>query len=339
MSKRIPFSQSDLEHPDESIEQQERVFRVFNSLKLLAVDDKFMTESEKDFFCNRIKSISPIEGILSDYPCCENFVYKQLYLTYGWDLTGGSRYTRVYGSKLEVVPLAEREPDLKELISIASDWEKEIFKENHSEKLLQAMSKEARESLKLLNSLPEFNLENNPFSRGSRLYRYKRLNIILFSKFTYIMAKEVFECTPKSDFQFSLRDKVIEMDELSLIHILQRHYGEGVKNFRGGKSHFYGEFKPRELNIRFQDIVNRINKSDIIFPIDIFKIPFLFNKLPYMIWISEKHKQVKGVSGNVKFLHLSSFHPITDQILLKSLESNYELNVIDNELSLYVKNN
>ena len=54
-----------------------------------------------------------------------------------------------------------------------------------------------------------------------------------------------------------------------------------------------------------------------------------------MIWISKKTKQEKGQKGNIKFLHLSSFHPIKDKDLLIDLENNYELILIDNELSIY----
>ena len=335
MSKRNPFLPIDLQILSNSEEEQERTRKVFEYLKLLASNNEFMTEQEKTFFCMCVKNSLLNDGNVSNYLCCENYLFKELYLTYWADLTGTGRYTKLYGCDIKEVPLSEKQADLEKLISTAKDWEELVIKENHSEKLLQAMSKEARESIKLLNKEPEFNPQNNPFFKGSFLYKYKKWNLILYAKYIYLMAKEVFEYSTKEEFHFNLCGQSIEMDELSIIHILQRHFGEGVKKFQSGKSHFYGEFKPKELNNQFRDILARIEQSQTLTAGDIFKLPFLYKQHPYMIWISKKTKQEKGQKGNIKFLHLSSFHPIKDKDLLIDLENNYELILIDNELSIY----
>lgn len=337
MSKRKPFPLIHLEIPSDSEEDQIKARKVFDALKKAATGNQFMTEREKEFFCRCVKNSLLNDGDVNDYPNCDNFTFKELYLTYWHDIFGTGHYTKLYGYEEKVVPIIERVSDLEKLKSIATSWEVVISQTNHSEKLLQSVSKEARDVIKALNDKPEFNVEINPFIKGSNFYKYKKWSLLLFSKYIYLMAKEIFEYTNESHFRFNLCGVTIEMDELSIVHILQRHYGEGVKKFQTGKSHFYGEFEPQELNTKFRYILGKIDQSDILSPNDIFKFPFSYKGINYMIWISEKYKQIKGHKENLKFLHLSSFHPITDVGLLTDLKNNYILTPIDSEISVYQK--
>lgn len=335
MSKRKPFAIDELRLNNDSEEEQNRTRQIFEALKKIASANGFMTEHEKNFFCLGVKISLLNDGQVSDYPCCENFSYKDLFLTYASDITGAGLYKKVRNAQYLPVSNEEKWIDLNNLYDIADKWGQIITVTNHTEQLLQRCSKEARDTINELNNQPEFNLQNDPFARGKFLYKYKRWSNLLYSKFIYLMAKETFQGSVPGDFIFTLSGQTIEMNEYSIIHILSRHYAEVSKKFNTGKSYLQKDFKPRELHHQFREILSKIDASGLLQPNDIFKIPFAYKNVPHLIWIKEDDKQVPGQKGNVKYLRLETFYPVEEKASLDDLSNNYELVAIDENLSLY----
>ncbi len=334
MKTRENFRPEELRIRDASDQEQKRGREIFEKLKKLTIAKEPLSQHEKNFFCLCVKVSLKNDGSINDYPCCEDYIFKELYLTYCHDLTGASNYTKTSGRIILDVKNDEKIKDLDQLINLASEWEKVIEKNNHSGKLLQCISKETRELIKSLDS--EFNERNIPFAKGAFLYKYKKWGILLYSKFVHLMIKEISEQSINHDLAFTLCNLRIEMDECTLAHILLRHYGEGAKRLNTQKSHFYGEFHPRNLHENFKNIISLIDASGILQANEILKLPFLYKGKSYLIWINEDTKQVKG-KGNVKFYRLKTFYPVTDQDVLKDLQDNYIIIRINDNLSIYKK--
>ncbi|WP_461137297.1 hypothetical protein, partial [Spirosoma terrae] len=204
MSKRKPFAVDELKLNDGSEEEQTRTRAIFEQLKKVAQNNGPMTEYEKNFFCLGVKISLLNDGQVSDYQCCDNYRFKDLYLTYASDITGAGIYKKIYNTQYLSVPNEEKWRDLDKLYELAKDWDKVINKTNHTEQLLQKCSKEARDTISVINDLPEFNLENDPFARGRFLYKYKKWSNLLHSRFIYLMAKEIIQGSTHGDFMFNL---------------------------------------------------------------------------------------------------------------------------------------
>lgn len=332
--KRTPYKSSDLMIKDDSDEEQIRTRNIFLDLKKEATKNGKLSELEKEFFCRSLRYSLLNDGSVSDFPCCQNYIFKDLYLTYENDITGAGEYNKLYKTGILSVPIDERNKDLEQIITFAKEWEKVIRKTNHQDTLLQIAAKEARETIKLLDAQPEFDPANNPFAKGSFKYKYKLWDICLYSKYLYLMALEILQSNENGALLFDLCGKEIEMNAISIIHILQRHYGMRAKKFDTQKTHFHSEFSPRELPKRFKDIFKIINDSNTIELRDIFKLPFVYKSKEYIIWIKEDFKQLKG-QGNVNYYRISSFYPIGDDEVLNEIKENFDLIPLTNDLSIY----
>lgn len=294
-----------------------------------------MTEHEKDFFCMGLKISLNNDGEIDDFPCCDNHKFKYLYLTYYRDFTGGSSYQKLKGLSLYSVEPKEVQRDLKYLHSKSEEWKDIIQKTNHKNLLLQETCTETRNELKQLSEIQE--VKSGYWRKGSHLYKYKEMAILLHSKFIYCTALEVFEEQSPDDMTMKINGLTIEFTEYSLLHVLNRHYAAIIKPYNTGKSFHNMNFKPRLLNRQIKDIIHEIDTSKKLasFPID--KIGFEYKKTTYLIWISERTKSIKG-KGNVKYYRIDTFYPVTDLPELSKLTSKCDLVKLSNDLSVFVPN-
>lgn len=327
------YAINDLKFKNDSIEDQVRTREIFENIRNKAKKDEYLSEHEKDFFCLSIAISLLNDGKWEDYQCCDNFKFKSLYLVYFTDLSGGGIYYKPVKGKYERVEIEEAQADLSFLKGISREWEQIINKENHSEELLKQSAKEARLDIKKLENEPEY--KTDLFARGSNRFKGKKRNILLQSKYVYCIALEIFETLEKEDLIFSLNDIEIEFNEYSLIHILNRHYSAITKQYDTGKSFHKEDFIPRILNKQLKNIITAIDASKALQGKSLQKIPFRYKGVDYLVWVEEKVKQVKG-QGNVNYRRLETFYPVIDHSELEKIHLNYNLVMIDGELSVYV---
>lgn len=317
---------------NDSHEEQVRTRAIFEDLKGKAQNGEVILEREKQFLCTCLK-LTDIEddGNLEDFDACYDFIFKELYLTYFSSALRAGAFYKAHKGKIHIVTEKEKVKDFKYLQTVSDKWLKEIEKTNHTDQILQTLASETRTELK-----------NHKKSAGKLFFRKQKENyslqrekLILHSKFIYLLVKQVIENNDPDDFVFDFIDQRVEIDSFSLIHIINRHYAEIIKN-NPQKTYHIEDFEPDSLHTRLKDILSRINSKDFLQSSEIEKIAFVFKNITYRVWIKKRVKHLKR-EGAVDFLRVETFYPIEDDSELKDLSENYEPKEVDNELNVFVK--
>ena len=84
------FLITELEFRDDSLIEQTRTRKIFETLRTKARENKYLSEHEKDFFCQGLILSLKEDRKLEDFKCCDNRKFKFLYLVHYHDLTGAS---------------------------------------------------------------------------------------------------------------------------------------------------------------------------------------------------------------------------------------------------------
>jgi len=315
-----------------SDEEQVRTRGIFENLRDKANNGEFLLEREKEFLCTCLKLTDfEDDGNPQDFDACANFIFKQLYLTYFSSALGASEFYKAKKGEIYIVPENEKTRDFKHLQRECDKWLREIEKTNHSDQVLQQLASETRTELKnhKKNSGKLF------FRRQKEKYAMEKDKHILHSRFIYLLVKQVFENHENADFEFEFLGQNIEIDSYSLIHIINRHYAEIIKN-NPQKTYHVEDFEPDKIHLRLKDILKRIENSGFIQPTEIEKIGFEYKNKVYRTWIKKRKKHIKR-QGEIEFYRIETFYSIEDESELKDLVDNYELKAIDSELKVYKK--
>ncbi|MBS1755684.1 MAG: hypothetical protein JSU03_00265 [Bacteroidetes bacterium] len=327
----MAFTIDELRMKNDTNAEQIRTRKIFETLKEKANKQDKLTEHEKNFFCLGVKLSSFNDGTWEDYPCCNNYKFKTIYLTYFRDLTGKSIFYKPKGTTLTRIAPNEAQQDLQYLYDTSDNWELVVQKVNHSEKLLQEISTETRIELKNLSNLPEFT--NDPNIKNSINYIFKKRAILVQSKYIYCIALEILESSNPSDMILEINSCQIEFNNFSLVHILNRHFAEIAKQYHTKKSFHNEDFKPRILSAQLKEIFRNIDNSKVLLGKSLSKIGFRQNGIDYLVYTSEREKTEKGKKGNIIFRRLDTFFPVSGTKEKNILISKYELKKINQTLS------
>ena len=321
----------DLDLKNDSEEEQIRTRKIFDDLKSKAIKGEKLLRREKDFLCTCLKlTIYKEDGKPEDFSFCDDFIFKELYLTYFHNNLSGPFYKAKAGQVFEVSE-KEKVKDLKTLQRISDNWLKEIEFEKHKNQILQELATETRKDLKELDKkIPRL---SRKFRKKQDEYRLQKDKIILQSKFIFLLTENVIEDYETEDFKIPFSGQEIEFTSYSLIHITSRHYSEAIKN-REKKTYHYKNFYPKELHIELKNILIEIDKLNIIDLNKTNNIIFTYEDVTYHLWIEKKTKQIKG-QGNVVFNRIQTFYPIYDQTKLNELKRNRTLHTVNEKISVY----
>jgi len=322
----------ELKFKNDSFDEQIRTRTIFESLKEKAIKLEPLCEFEKDFFCQCLSVSRLNDGSLEDFKCCENYKFKIAYLAYFHDLSGFGNYEKVKGHQYYTPNRREIDRDIEYLSSVADEWLNTINIANHKEELLQQISAETREDIKEFSKSKGFLL----FRKDKLNYKINFRKTLLQSKFIYCLALKIFEMFDKKEFILTLNGQEIEMNEYSIIHILNRHYAQITKpNSR--KSFHNEDFIPQYLNKQLGEIFSLIDSSGL-YKDPIHKISFKYKNVNYLIYVQKRFKQVKGNKGNIEYNRLETFYPIIESKENSDLITNFECHKINDDLSIYSKN-
>lgn len=330
------YTQKELEHGGDSEEEQKRLRIIFEDLKQKALNKQILLEREKEFLCTSINhSVIESDGNPEDFDFCEDYIFRSLYLTYYGQNENGPFY-KPYKTSIIEVNENEKKKDVLKLTKIAKEWEAIVDVTNHKDQLLQEISSEIRkEELKKLEK--QFPKLLRKFKRKNEEFLRKKKKLILHSKFIYLMVKTLFENFKPDDFQISFSGKIIEITYFSLVHIVNRHYAETIKD-NPQKTYHYKNFYPKILHTELKKILSEIDKSNLINLDNTESFLFTYENIMYEIWIQKKLKQIKGQKGNVEYFRLQSFYPVYDKDKLKDINENYAETVINSKTSVFIKN-
>lgn len=329
----MTFKKEELPLKNDSKEEHLRTRVIFEKLKEKAINNEFLKEYEKDHFCMVLKLTKFKYGSWEDYSCCDSYKFKSIYLSYFFDIKGGSTYYKAKNGEICRVEPHEVQSDIKYLHKISDEWDLTIQKTNHKEQMLQLISAETRYELKKLSNLPE--VISGYLRKGSHEFNYKKRAILLQSKYNYCLALEIFETLKPDDLILKINSIQIEFSEYSLFHILNRHYAQITKQYRTGKTYHNEDFHPRILSVQLKEIFKVIDKSKLLQGKSTKNIGFNQNGTDYTLWTSSQVKSVKN-EGNIKYIRLDTFYPILDAFEKNKQFANSDLKKINDTLSVYV---
>ncbi len=325
------YKLEELDFKNGSEEEQIRTRKIFEDLRDRALKNETLLEREKDFLCTCLKLSDLDDGNPANFKACDDFTFKELYLTYFYNNLSGPFYKTQKGKFREVTE-QEKIRDFRNLMVISDQWHKQIEIENHQDQILQELSIETRRDLKKLDS--KYSRLNRIFKKQKNDYRLKKDKIILQSKFIYLLVKSIIENNDSKDFEIPFSNEIIEFNIYSLVHIVSRHYAEPIKD-NSEKTYHYDHFYPTELHIDLKNILIKIDSLNLI---DINKtesINFRFKNVVYKLWIQKRFKQVKG-KGNVQIYRVQTFYPVYLEEEINNLKDNYNEISIDDELTVFI---
>lgn len=325
------YSITELDLKDNSEQEQIRTREIFENIQERCKNEELISEHEKDFFCLGVKLSLKDDGKIEDYACCDNYKFKMIYLSYFHDLSGNGNYEKVKGKTIYKVGEKEKNKDILYLSQVANSWLNIVNTINHTDELLKQISKETRKELKEL----EKNKVMLIFRKDKERYRLNKKRILLQSKYIYCTALLIFEMFDNKDFILKLNGEDIEINEYSIVHILNRHFSEITKqNF--DKSYHGEDIKPKFFNKQLKEIFDIIENSGLFENESIRHINFNYKGVNYAVWINERIKQIKG-KGNIQYNRLETFYPIEQKEEINKLATNYDCHQISDEVGVYTK--
>jgi hypothetical protein len=326
------YDKDELNLKNDSEEEQIRARGIFEDLRKKATEGKKILEREKDFFCTYLKLTNyEDDGDINDFVDCEDFIYRELYLTYFSSALADDEFYKADKGKIRKVEMKEQVKDFKYLQKERHKWLKVIENQKHKDQLLQMLTAETRNDLKKLKK----SSGKLYFSRQKREYELQQDKHILHSRYIYLVVKQVIENANPADFEFQFAGEQIEIDAYSLIHIINRHYAETIKG-DSNKTYHIEDFKPDEVHLMLRDILLRIDEKGLVQSADIRKIAFIYKGVTYRLWINKRKKFIKG-TGETESYRLDTFYPIEDVDELKDIADNYNSVNIDAEIEVYVR--
>ncbi|AZJ36443.1 hypothetical protein D6T69_13295 [Tenacibaculum singaporense] len=332
MKKKKHYSPEELDFKNGSEGEQIRTRKIFEELRQRAINGENLLEREKEFLCLGLSLSLKDDGKPQNFDFCDDFIFRELYLTYFHNNLEGPFYKARKGKIVEV-SLNEQTKDFKTLQKVINGWSKGIEIINHTDQILQEIAAETRRELKDLEK--KFPRLSRNFKKVKKAYELQKDKIILQSKYIYHLTKSVMEDYDKSEFQIPFSGQTIELTIYSFVHIINRHYAAKIKD-KPEKTYHHKNFYPKELHIDLKNILIEIDKLKKINIDNTDNIIFSFDNVVYQIWVQTRIKQVKG-EGNVNFKRVQSFYPIYDKEKLKEINSNYELIKISDKLEVYIK--
>ena len=154
----------------------------------------------------------------------------------------------------------------------------------------------------------------------------------MHSKWLYCIGLEIFESLNPTDFISEINGITIEFNKFSLIHILNRHFAKVLKQFDTKKSFHKEDFKPRILSSQIKAILTLIDNSKFLVNKEIDLIAFKFKEKDYIIYIGKVE-----VRDNKVYRKLETFFPVDNFKKKNELVEEFNLEKINEELSVYVR--
>jgi hypothetical protein len=151
----------------------------------------------------------------------------------------------------------------------------------------------------------------------------------------YLLAKEILEDTQPADCLYQFCGETIEFTEFTLMHILNRHYGELTKQFVSDKDYHREDFIPRILTAQIKAIVEAIDKMGLFTRQAHTEINLKYEGEVYQLYASMQNRNIPG-TGVVPYKRLQTFYPVSDPVVLAKLTTGYKTVAVSAGLSVFV---
>ncbi|SJN38481.1 hypothetical protein FM120_11280 [Sphingobacterium faecium PCAi_F2.5] len=308
----------------------ERVNLMFQNIEERIDKDEEVSEGEIFQLCSYVY-VSDRNVSEKVYNKCNNFLFRKMYLTYFFDLSGGSKYFKPLGLKLVEIPIEIAQSELKYLSEDALQWESFLSKTQTDALVIEAKREYDFELKQFKKECPEY--KNKFIFGGRRIYEEGKKQILLQNKYIYLSCKELLENYKAEDLKMNLNNREIVMNEFSFFHIYNRHFGESSKPYRSKKSFHIesADFHPNYLNIQLKDVFHDIDRSGYLSRNNLkeifFKIYTENNVILYKIYTTS--------NDFVSNILISTFFPIEDINVLNDIDNRLNYVRINEGLGVY----
>jgi hypothetical protein len=270
---------------------------------------------------------------LAAIPEAQNYIFIMLFLSYYGDLEGTHGILKS-GDEVGIVNrVASREEKREDVIRLNEYFAKwsENFKTNrHKDQILNLVINEINNDLKEIEGL----FAIGEIDETGKDYRRKAS--ILWSKYLYLRVSSIFEDIGKNEVIIDFNGTEIEINPWSMVHILNRHYAESIKQYETGKS-FHSDHNlkffedPEQLKAILENIGSNPKTKDC----NIDYIPFKLNGIIYSIHTKKDEKNINR--KKIIYNRLQTFYPVVDLSELNKLQTDYDEVVVETNLSEYIK--
>lgn len=248
--------------------------------------------------------------VLPVHSQCEDMYFRRLFLY----------YNRGEGSPLP--PLTPEHIDNFQVL--VQDWLRILQDNFPNDPLSAASQKETRLEFTELEKKWEANPEIPEAEKDEDLFW-----LLAWSRFRHVLVRRMFDLSVQGEyFSLYLNGKEIRFDMESAMHILARHFGQGMKVFLSVKDHFYGVFRHDRLHEDFDSIFKMIEASGIYTNDNVADVTIRFEGVIYKIWSTPLDNDV---------FRISTFFPVSSQKILRKLEQEYREVKVSDVLSVFIK--
>lgn len=326
------YTKEDLTHGGDTPEEHERLRAIFDDLVSGGTAGKKLSMVEQEFVFHGLMFFNENPY---NFPFVEEAQFRAHYLTYSFDLTGGSKYWTSRGGQYIQVPPFERDNHLNYLHAEAERWKKKVdANHNYPEGLMKEVAKEAREDRKNLDKY--YNIVGRPELVGTFFYENLTSGLYLRAGANYIFGKKYWEETDSEDLSFAFCGEIIEFTEYSMIHILNRHFSEGTKQYPSGKDYHTEDIIPWAMPKQVKEIMTQIDASGLLKKQKKTEVNLKYKGEIYQFWADYKDRFIKGHKRPIQYKRVQSFYRATDSGVLAKLKSDYREVSLSTDLSVFV---
>lgn len=323
-----------------------------NKIKFKLEKKEELSFTKKYFLYNFSNRIGKNELVKEYSEFFEDFSFLELYSKYRTEIESNHKvYVDTNG--LDQVHLNNHfaNLDLNDLEYFFNEWKNEVITNDNlyrdpktnKNKLINILKTEAK------NQIDEYKIDlkdkNQTLDTGYNLNSEYTM-FVLHSKFIYLLCnktKETFNINNSYN-KLILNNSEVRFTEMSLVHILIRHYSpiSKISNKNIMKSNHIEDFPEEKIHLQLENIFNEIDNSKILKNIDLFKnleydrkkLDFKFKGLKYRVWFYLNPN--KNEKGNVVFKEIDTFYPLTKQTDIGKLSK--KIKKINNDLFIYIEN-
>lgn len=308
----IRYSREVLSFSDKEIDKN-HYKEVVQNLLNKSFSNKDISLAEEQFICGVIKLLrdekNELRYNLKDVVFCKNYMFRHLYIIYFNDLNGNKDVYDANG----LIRIYQKREDVDFLNKEYIDWNNKMENKQNGNELINFISKETNEQLKDLKSFSKRNF------LGSNYMNYLKKSLTLHSKYIYLIVKEFFQENNFKQLEYIISNEKIIIDAYSYVHILFRHFAEGIKKHQNKSYHF-------DQDVNFKNIPTVLGKIIECYKSNIDEkqfnkqyIFFTLNDIKYAMWFKKTSIYLKGNIKN-EFLRIQTFYPIVENRDLNKIE-------------------
>ena len=230
-------------------------------------------------------------------------LFRHLYPLYVRNRDGLLTLADAYGD----IPPARRKQDTDFLEAEYRAWRTQMLAHQQSSAMLQHVAAEVKKHLVDINAFAKRT------KQGSRLHEAAVKEIVLHSKYVLHFVEAYYQELGATEQTITFAGGKIVVDSYAYVHILFRHYSQGVKPYQSGKSyHFDVDFDHTNLPSFLVDIIasyfrnlpNSIIRDD--------RILVRVRGTLYAMWFRKMTRSLRGNEKEV-YYRLQTFYPVTEQ--------------------------